>query len=113
MIFRDEDCGAVPVIDGGQPVGILTDRDVAVAVSSYPDVASRPVSDIMTKTVITVAPEDSLAEIGAKFAEHAVHRLLVVDANGQLQGIVAWADLAPYVSDRSIGRVVSETLEQP
>ena len=31
MIFRDADCGAVPVIDEGKVVGVLTDRDVALA----------------------------------------------------------------------------------
>lgn len=51
--------------------------------------------------------------MAAKFVEQKVHRLLVVDSNGQLQGILAWADLAPHVSEKSFGRVVSETLEQP
>ena len=113
LIFRDAECGAVPVVDGGQPIGILTDRDVALAVSTCPDLQSRPVADIMTKEVITVAPDASLSEVAAKFVEQKVHRLLVVDSNGQLQGILAWADLAPHVSEKSFGRVVSETLEQP
>ena len=113
LIFRDAECGAVPVVDGGQPIGILTDRDVALAVSTYPDLQSRPVADIMTKEVITVAPDASLSEVAAKFVEQKVHRLLVVDSNGQFQGILAWADLAPHVSEKSFGRVVSETLEQP
>ena len=38
MIFRDADCGAVPILEEGRPVAILTDRDVAL---SLPDV-SRP-----------------------------------------------------------------------
>ena len=113
MIFRDEKCGAVPVVDGGQPIGIVTDRDVAMAVSTYPDLNSRSVSEIMTKEIVTVAPDASLADVAAKFAEHALHRLLVVDAEDQLQGIIAWADLAPHVPEKSIGHVVTETLEQP
>jgi CBS domain-containing protein len=113
MIFRDVECGAVPVVDGGKPIGIVTDRDVAMAVSTYPDLDRRSVSEIMTMDVITVAPDASLPEVAAKFAEHAVHRLLVVDDEGQLQGIIAWADLAPHVSEKSIGHVVTETLEQP
>ena len=42
LIFRDADCGAGPVVDAGQPVGILTDRDVALALADHPDLASRP-----------------------------------------------------------------------
>lgn len=113
LIFQDVDCGAVPVVDAGRPIGILTDRDVAVAVANNPDLGNRPVTDFMSKGVISVAPDASLEEVGAKFVEHAVHRLLVVDANGQLQGILAWSDLAPNVSEKSFGRIVSETFEQP
>jgi CBS domain-containing protein len=113
MIFRDVQCGAVPVVDGGKPIGIVTDRDVAMAVSTYPDLNSRSVSEIMTKEIVTVAPDASLADVAAKFTEHALHRLLVVDAEGQLQGIIAWADLAPHVPEKSMGHVVTETLEQP
>ncbi len=46
MIFRDADCGAVPVVDAGQTVGILTDRDVALALSEFPDLAARPIADV-------------------------------------------------------------------
>ena len=56
LIFRDADCGAVPVVDAGQPVGILTDRDVALALADHPDLVSRPVSENMTRGVITIAP---------------------------------------------------------
>jgi CBS domain-containing protein len=107
MIFRDADCGVVPVVDGGQPIGILTDRDVALAVAEYPDLANRPVSDIMSKGVITVAPDAPLAEVEAMFAAHGVHRLLVVDAAGQLHGIVSRGDLAPRVPQGSGGHTSS------
>ena len=36
MIFRDADCGAVPILEEGRPVGILTDRDVALSLAEYP-----------------------------------------------------------------------------
>jgi hypothetical protein len=37
----------------------------------------------------------------------------VLDKNGQLTGIIAWADIAPHVSERTIGHAVSEVVEQP
>ena len=49
-----------------------------------------------------------LEEVAALFSRHGVHRLLVIDAAGQLQGIIAWSDLAPHVSEASLGRLVSE-----
>jgi CBS domain-containing protein len=113
VLFQDADCGAVPVIDAGRPVGILTDRDVALAVANNPDLGNLPVADFMSKEVISVAPDASLEEVAAMFGRHGVHRLLVVDAAGQLQGIVAWSDLAPHVSEARLGRVVSEVDEKP
>jgi CBS domain-containing protein len=111
LLFRDADCGAVPVVDGGRPIGMLTDRDVALAVAENPDLANRPVADFMSKELITVLPEATLEEVGAKLGEECVHRLLVVDASGQLQGIIAWADLAPHLSRASLGRVVSDVVQ--
>lgn len=113
VLFQDADCGAVPVVDGGRPIGILTDRDVALAVANNPDLGNRPVSELMSKDVISVAPEASLEEVAALFGQQGIHRLLVVDAAGQLQGIVAWSDLAPHVSEASLGRMVGEVDERP
>jgi CBS domain-containing protein len=106
-LFNDVDCGAVPVVDGGPPIGILTDRDVALDVANNPDLGHRPVADFMSMDVISVAPDASLEEVATRFSRHGIHRLLVVDAAGQLRGIVAWSDLAPHVSDASLGRLVS------
>lgn len=113
MIFRDADCGAVPIVQDGKPIGVLTDRDVALALSHYPDLVGRAVGDIMTTDPITITPETTVDEIEAKIARNAVRRLLVVDAAGALVGIVAWKDLAPAASDHEVGRVVSEVVEQP
>ena len=113
MIFRDADCGVVPVVEDGRPIGVLTDRDVALAVADYPDLASRSVADIMTKDVVSVAPTTTLDQIKEKFGAEGVRRLLVVDADGRLLGIVSWADLAPHVSERTVGHVVAGVVEQP
>jgi CBS domain-containing protein len=52
LVFRDEDCGALPVLDAGRLVGVVTDRDIAVGVPAYPDLAARPVSDVMSRDVV-------------------------------------------------------------
>jgi CBS domain-containing protein len=112
MIFRAADCGAVPVLDQGKPVGVLTDRDVALAVAEFPDLAARPVSDIMTRRVVSVAPDTSIEIVKEKFGDAGVRRLLVVDTDGRLVGVIAWADLANAVSLRALGEVVTEVVEQ-
>src|SRR5947209_10130746 len=75
LIFRDADCGAVPVVDAGKPVGVLTDRDVALALADHPDLAGRPVSDVMSTAVVSVAPGASLDDVQQALGEHGVRRL--------------------------------------
>jgi CBS domain-containing protein len=99
LIFRDAECGAVPIVNAGQPVGILTDRDIVLAQAEHPDIVHMPVGDVMTKGAITVAPETSLEEVRAKFGEHGIRRLLVVDSAGQLHGIISSTDLARYLPE--------------
>jgi CBS domain-containing protein len=95
LILRGVDCGAIPVVDAGEAIGVLTDRDIALAVADHPDIASLPVSEIMSKNPITVSPSATIAEIQAKLIEYGVKRVLVVDQTGQLQGLIAKVDLAP------------------
>jgi CBS domain-containing protein len=110
MIFRDADCGAVPILEEGRPVGILTDRDVALSLAEYPDVIGHPVGEVMKAGVVTVSPEDSLGHVCEVLRTQSVRRVLVVDAGGRLVGIIGWADIAPVLSDRLMGRLVSEVV---
>jgi len=112
LIFREADCGAVPVLEDGRPVGVVTDRDVALALPDHEaDLADTPVSQIMAKDVATVTPETPVDQLAGRFSEFRVRRLLVVDADGRLLGIVAWTDLAPHVPDDVLGRMVGDVVE--
>jgi CBS domain-containing protein len=114
LIFRDADCGAVPVLDEGKPAGVLTDRDVALALAEYGErLPGVSVSEIMTRGVVSVRPDEPLNDVVERFGDKGVRRLLVMDANDLLVGIIAWADVAPYVPDRTLGRAVSEVVEHP
>ena len=115
MIFRDADCGAVPVLDEqGKPVGVLTDRDVALSLADHEEgLPGLPVSQIMTRGVVSVTPETDLDTVIAKFGDAGVRRLLVVDSQDRLAGIVAWSDIARYAPECQVGQVVTEVVEQP
>jgi CBS domain-containing protein len=110
MIFRDADCGAVPILAEGKPVAILTDRDVALAIAEFPDLANQPVGEIMKPGVVTVELGDSLGSVCDTLRSQGVRRLLVVDAASQVQGIIGWADVAPVLSDRVMGQVVKDVV---
>jgi len=113
LIFRDANCGIIPVVEDGKPVGVLTDRDVALALADHPDLAGKAVADVMTRDVVSVAPATTLDQMQQKFGDKGIRRLLVVDPGNRLLGIISWADIAPHLSDRTVGRVVSGVLEQP
>jgi CBS domain-containing protein len=110
MIFRDTDCGAVPILAEGKPVSVLTDRDVALALANFPDLVRRPVSEIMVPGVVAVAPEDSLEDVCEILRSQGVRRVLVVDPIMQVLGIIGWADIAPVISDRAMGQVVKDVV---
>ena len=57
--MRDFDTGAVPVVDNGRPVGIVTDRDIVVRAVAEGGQLNRPVRDIVSGDVICVTPEMS------------------------------------------------------
>src|SRR5690348_12305127 len=61
LIFRDADCGVVPVVADGRPVGILTDRDLALALPEREaELARTSVGELMTRDVVTIAADATL-----------------------------------------------------
>ncbi|QEH33662.1 Hypoxic response protein 1 [Aquisphaera giovannonii] len=112
MFFRDADCGAIPITDMGKPLGILTDRDVALAVAEHQGELSRlPVSELMNNQVLTINVDDTIATAMDMLGDHGVRRLLVVDSAGVLQGVLSWTDLVPHLSPCGLGHVVSRIVE--
>jgi CBS domain-containing protein len=92
-IMRDSDTGAVPVVDNGRPIGIVTDRDIVVRAVADGGELSRPVGEIVTGSVVCASPEMSTREASQLMSEHQIRRLPVVE-NERLVGIVSIGDLA-------------------
>jgi CBS domain-containing protein len=115
LIFRDADCGLVPVLEDGKPVGVLTDRDVALALADRRDaLPATPVAEVMTRGVVTVPPDAALDVVQERFGDRGgVRRLLVVDDDGRLLGVIAWSDISPHVSATGIGEVAQQVVERP
>ena len=93
QVMQEEDTGAVPVVDDGQVLAVVTDRDIVVRVVAEGGSFSSRVGDIATKSVICVTPEMSTSEASELMSEHQIRRLPVVE-NDRLVGIVSIGDLA-------------------
>ena len=93
-IMRDDDIGPVIVVDAGQVCGIITDRDITVrAVAEGKDPSATVLSDIYTKDLTTISPDDSVDQAIQIMQDKAIRRLPVVEGSKPI-GIVSLGELA-------------------
>jgi CBS domain-containing protein len=105
--MRDEDAGALPVVEGGRLIGMLTDRDVVVrVVAEGRDPASTRVGEVASRRLVTVDPQQDADEALRLMAQHQVRRLPVVEEDGKLVGMIAQADMAREADPASVGEAV-------
>ncbi|AMV40867.1 CBS domain-containing protein [Planctomyces sp. SH-PL62] len=98
MIFKENDSDVVPVIDAGKPVGVVVDRDVALAVADSPDLADRPVTEVMVTEFPTIPLDAHVDQVLQTMSAAGARLALVVDAEENLAGLIFWADLARRLS---------------
>lgn len=111
QIMKKFNTGAVPVVDAmNKPLGVITDRDItinAVAENNHPD--SVKVLNLMTKHIISVHEDDPIDVAAQKMKENKVRRILVVDDEDRLKGIISLAD---FVLQDEYKQEAFEILEQ-
>ncbi|BAD75375.1 CBS domain-containing protein [Geobacillus thermoleovorans] len=110
--MRDFNVGAIPIIDDGRLVGMITDRDIVVRGMAEKRPGSTAVTEVMSRDLVTLSPDDSVQKAADMMARHQIRRLPVVE-NGRLVGIISLGDLATNrYSDERAGRALSEISEQ-
>jgi CBS domain-containing protein len=106
--------GAIPVCDGDRLVGMLTDRDIAVrVVAEKRDAAETSVRDAMTSEVVYCYEDEDVGTASRIMADRQVRRLVVLNREKRLVGIVSLGDLAVQTSDRALGGKTLERISQP
>ncbi len=113
-IMRVKDCGAVPVVDDEKKIiGIVTDRDICLAVTDFDKKPSEiKVGEVIKKRIISCSADDDLKTALKKMKRIKVKRLPVVGKNREIVGILSITDfLVSLKKDKSIRKKVYSTLK--
>ena len=96
-LMRDENVGFLPVCDQSKKViGTVTDRDIAVRLVAAGKPSGTSVADIMTHEVVACRPKDDIQEAERLMAAHRKSRIMCIDENGQLAGVISLSDIAEH-----------------
>jgi len=98
--MADEMVGSVVIAEDNMPVGIVTDRDLALrCVAEKADPTELTADNVMTEDIHTVQRDAGFYEAVSRMSENAVRRLPVTDEDDQLVGILTTDDLEELLAD--------------
>jgi CBS domain-containing protein len=108
-IMWEGDCGILPVTgDGGKVIGMITDRDIAIAAGTTNRIPSEiKVSDAMSRDVIDCNSDDDIHAALETMRKGKVRRLPVVNSDGVIEGILSINDVARH-AEKTDGRKTTE-----
>ena len=99
VVMSKHNVGSVVVQDNEELAGILTERDVLHAVAAGAEADHSPVSEFMSRDVVTAGPDWDVVEAAATMARHRVRHLVVYDG-GELLGVLSVRDVLPALLPR-------------
>ena len=112
--MREHEVGALPVVDGDDLVGMITDRDIIVwAIAEEKDPGETCVSEIMTPEVFHCRADDEIEEAAKIMEEKSIHRLMVLDENDKPVGFVSLADFAVKSHDEHLTGELLHRISEP
>jgi CBS domain-containing protein len=110
------DCGEIPVVDGGDRgalLGVITDRDIVCRiVAEGKNPLDHTAADCMSTPVVVVWESTQVEDCARLMEEHQIRRVPVVDGGGACCGIVSQADIAQHASRRITAELVRD-VSQP
>ena len=104
--MRDHDIGAIPVCEGGKPVGMVTDRDITIrALANGKDISAVEARDVMSRNVIFCRDSEEAEDALRIMEGKKIRRLPVLNEGGKLVGIVSLGDISHALSRELTGKV--------
>jgi CBS domain-containing protein len=112
-IMRDEDIGSVPVAQGDELLGMVTDRDIVIrALADGGGLEKRTAGDVMTAGVQCCREDQNVGDVLKDMGDQQIRRLPVVDSDQRLVGIVSLGDLSREGTAKQVGKSLEE-ISQP
>jgi len=111
------DVGMIPVYDDDRLIGMVTDRDIALrVVAERRDPANTPAQDVMTPEVIYCFEDQPIEEAAQIMEKHQIRRLIVLNRDKRLVGIVSLGDLATHRQSKkaagdALSKISKESME--
>jgi CBS domain-containing protein len=114
QVMAHVETGAVPIVENGKVVGLVTDRDIVLRVVAEGRSFDSPISEAMSEgDVQSVLEDDVLADATAKMASHQIRRLVVLDGSGKLTGILSLGDVAKDYGAKQVGKTLEDISAEP
>jgi len=102
------DFGFMPVADGDQLIGTITDRDIAVRAVAGGAACTSPVVEYITRDAQTAYADDDLKTVLDAMGNKQIRRLPVLDKNERLVGVVSLGDLSTRVKEKYAGEALED-----
>ncbi len=100
LLLAEKNISSLVVVKNGEPIGLVTERDLARKVSTTDKKSSEiPLSELMSSNYRWVEPMTSIEDAVQKMLNKNIRRLLVLE-NGKLVGIITETDLAKYLRSK-------------
>ena len=114
QVMAHVETGAVPIVDNGKVIGLVTDRDIVLRVVAEGRSFDSPISDAMSDgEIVSIKEDDVLADATAKMASHQIRRLVVLNDAGALTGILSLGDVAKDYGSKQVGKTLEDISEEP
>ncbi|HET9236604.1 MAG TPA: CBS domain-containing protein [Oligoflexus sp.] len=111
--MRDLDTGILPVCDEQAVIGLVTDRDIVVRALADGKDADSAVTTAMTGAIVCMYEDDDVEEAAQVMEEKQIRRLIVLNRNQELAGIVSLADLSREVGDEELSGEILKNVSEP
>ncbi len=108
-LMCDSQLGCLVIVDGFVPVGIVTERDIVRRVVAQRLPLETKVSEVMSKSLVTVDPGASLKEAARLMSDNKIRRL-PVSKDKRLVGIVVAADFVRSLGKKSVSEEILEAM---